>query len=339
MDEHKGALTIWGAQIPYNTGESKLETMRLKRKPRFAPITLMRFAKVIGRDFIDDVDAVNAVTYAFEIKRDGAQETFDDTPYLTPFLVPDSDRAVIILPGGGYALKSSKSEGTDVARALNAAGISAFVLWYRVNPYRAPASFLDLQRAVRYLKHHAGDYGIDPGKVGVLGFSAGGHACATLVNQLRDAPVAAPGYTPDEVDDMDDRVALAGLIYPAIDLSYNPGILFALAEPGEVRDPATREALIARYSPARFAQTGDPPQFLCYGTQDALVDPQGLLAYHARLDALGVENRLLALKGAPHGFGACGGSLAARVAFGRFAHWMADFADWVHGVFDRIDQG
>lgn len=330
------ALKIWGAQIPYNTGESKLDAMALRRKPRFAPAALVRFAKVIGRGFIDDVDAVNAVTYAYEIRRGGAKETFDDVPTLTPYLVPGSDRAIIILPGGGYALKSSKSEGMAVARALNAAGISAFVLWYRVHPYRAPVPFLDLQRAVRYLKYHAEDFGIDPRKVGLLGFSAGGHACATLVTTLRDAPVAAPGYTPDAVDDVDDRVALAGLIYPALDLAYNPGILFALAEPDEVRDPATREALIARYSPARFAQAGDPPQFLCYGTKDALVDPQGLIDYQARLDARGVENRLLALKGAPHGFGACGGSLAASVAFGRFAHWTADFADWAHSVFDQV---
>jgi acetyl esterase/lipase len=250
-------------------------------------------------------------------------------------VVPGSDRAIIILPGGGYALKSSKSEGSQIAEFLNGAGISAFVLWYRVNPYRAPVPFLDLQRAVRYLKAHAGSYGIDPRKVGVLGFSAGGHACATLVNTLRNAPVEAPGYTPDEVDAVDDRVALAGLIYPAIDLTTNPGLLFALAEPDEVRNPATRHALIERYSPLHGARAGDPPQFLCYGTKDALVDPRGLIAYKAILDERGVENRLLALEGANHGFGACGGSFFTRLAFGRYAHWKQAFADWANGIFDR----
>ena len=329
-------LLIWGERVPYNTGKNKLEVMVLKRAPRFAPAALLRFAKVIGRDFIDDVDAVHAVTYAFEIRRGGAKETFDDAPYLTPFVVPGSDRAIIILPGGGYALKSSESEGSQVAASLNEAGISTFVLWYRVHPYRAPVPFLDLQRAVRYVKYHAASYGIDPGRVGVLGFSAGGHACATLVNQLRNAPVEVPGYTPDEVDAVDDRVALAGLIYPAIDLAYNPGILFALADPDEVRNPTTRQALIERYSPVH-AQAGDPPQFLCYGTQDGLVDPRGLIAYQARLDEKGVENRILALEGARHGFGACSGSSFARLAFGRYTHWVETFATWANEIFSRLD--
>ncbi len=335
MAKTKDDLLIWGAQIPYNTGESKLEAMALTRTPRFAPVAIMRFAKVIGRDFIDDVDAVHAVTYAFEIERGGAEETFDDAPYLTPFVVPGSDRAMIVVPGGGYALKSSTSEGSQVAASLNAAGISAFVLWYRVHPYRAPVPFIDLQRAVRTVKYRAGAYGIDPRKVGVLGFSAGGHACATLVNQLRNAPVEAPGYTPNEVDAVDDRVALAGLVYPAIDLAYNPGILFSLADPDEVRNPATRQALIERYSPLHSARAGDPPQFLCYGTKDALVDPRGLIAYQAILDESGVENRLLALEGARHGFGACGGSFFTRLAFGRYAYWKQVFADWANSIFDR----
>lgn len=337
MAKSKDDLLIWGERVPYNTGKRKSAVMALKRKPRFAPAAVMRFAKVIGSTFIDDVDAVHAATYAFEIERGGAKETFDDAPYLTPFVVPGSDRAMIVVPGGGYALKSSESEGSQVAASLNAAGISAFVLWYRVHPYRAPVPFLDLQRAVRYVKAHAGRYGIDPRKVGVLGFSAGGHACATLVNQLRNAPVEAPGYTPDEIDAVDDRVALAGLIYPAIDLAYNPGILFALAEPDEVRHPATRQALIEQYSPLHSARAGDPPQFLCYGTKDALVDPRGLIAYQASLDEQGVENRLLALEGARHGFGACGGSFFTRLAFGRYAHWKQAFADWANGIFSRID--
>jgi len=326
-------LLIWGERVPYNTGQSKLEAMALKRIPRFAPAALLRFAKVIGRDFIDDVDAVHAVTYAFEIRRGGAPATFDDAPYLTSFVVPGSDRAMIVVPGGGYALKSSESEGSQVAASLNEAGISAFVLWYRVHPYRAPVPFLDLQRAVRYVKYHAASYGIDPGRVGVLRFSAGGHACATLMNQLRNAPVEVPGYTPDEVDAGDDGVALAGLIYPSIDLAYNPGILFALADPDEVRDPATRQALIRRYSPLHDAQRGDPPQFLCYGTKDALVDPRGLVAYRAILDERDVGNRLLALEGARHGFGACSGSAFARLAFGRYVYWLEVFATWANDRF------
>jgi acetyl esterase/lipase len=329
-------LPIWGLHIPYNTGESKLPALALKKKAWFAPGYLFRFIKVIGKNFLADPDPVNWMTSQNELKRGGAKQTFADEPYLIPFVVKDSDRAVIVVPGGGYAYKSMSGEGTQVAQSLNAAGISAFVLWYRVNPYRAPVPFLDVQRAVRFVRYHAGEYGIDPAKVGVIGFSAGGHNCAMLVNILRNSPVAAPGYAPDAVDLVDDRVALAGLIYPAIDLAYNTGVLFALAEPGEVHDAAARQALIERYRPTGSVQAGDPPQFLCYGTKDTLVDPQGILSYQAELEQKEVPNRLCVVEGAGHGFGSCDGNLLMKWMNGRYVYWLKEFAVWANGIFDKL---
>jgi acetyl esterase/lipase len=334
MTQPAETLPIWGSRIPFNTGESKLPALALKKKAWFPPVHLFRFIKVIGKDFIDDPDPINWMTSQNEIRRGGAKQTFDDVPHLIPFVVDGSDRALIVVPGGGYVNKSMAGEGTEIAQALNQAGISAFVLWYRVNPYRAPAPFLDLQRAVRYVKYHAGEYGIDPTKVGVIGFSAGGHNCAMLINLLRNSPVAAPGYVPDDVDSVDDRVALAGLVYPAIDLAYNPGVLFALSGAAEVHDAANRQALIERYNPTPAVRPGDPPQFLCYGTKDLLVDPRGVLAYQAELAQQGVPNQMCVVKGAGHGFGSCDGSLVMKMINGRYVYWIKAFTDWANGVFD-----
>lgn len=335
MEKTPEKLLIWGKNIPYNTGKSKLEIMALKKTPVVPILTYLKFARNIGRKFVDDPEPMNEVTYHYEIKTGDAKETFDDEPYLIPFLSHGSDRAIIVLPGGGYANKMMDGEGIKVAQFLNEAGISSFVLWYRLNPYRAPVPFLDLQRAVRYLKYHAKTYGIDPEKVGVAGFSAGGHNCAMLVNVIRNCPVDYPGYIPDEIDAVDARVALAGLFYPAIDLSYNPGILFALAEPDMVRNEKTRLALIDQYNPTLYVQPNDPPQFLGYGTKDTLVDPKGLIAYKAALDQAGVPNLLFPVKGVGHGFAPMGFVDVLKSRFTEPADWRKAFTQWANEIFEE----
>ena len=343
METINEKLPIWGKSIPHNTGKSKLETMALKKVPTRPLLTYLKFARNIGKKFVDDPEPMNEVTYHFEIKTGDAKETFDDEPYLIPFLVPESShssrkgcgQAIIVLPGGGYANKMMDGEGIQVAQFLNEAGISAFVLWYRLNPYRAPVPFLDLQRAVRYVKYHAHTYGIAPEKVGVAGFSAGGHNCAMLVNVMRNSPVDYPGYIPDEIDAVDAQVALAGLFYPAIDLAYNPGILFALADHDLVRHPTTRQTLIDQFNPTRYVQPNDPPQFLGYGTHDTLVDPQGLMAYKAALDQKGIPNRLFPVEGVGHGFAPLTLVDIVRSKFVKQADWRKAFTEWANAIFEE----
>jgi acetyl esterase/lipase len=114
---------------------------------------------------------------------------------------------------GGYAYKSITEEGTGIAKASNEDGIFTFVLWYRLNLYKAPVPWLVLQRAIRYVKYHAKEYGINPKKVGVTDFSAGAHRSAAMLNILRNSPVDYSRYIEDEIDKVDCSVALAGLIY------------------------------------------------------------------------------------------------------------------------------
>jgi hypothetical protein len=104
----------------------------------------------------------------------------EDMPAITPYLV-QADKptpAVVICPGGGYA-RRAQHEGEPVARWLNSIGFSAFVLDYRVAPYHHPYPLADVQRALRLVRHHAAEWGIDDKHLGVLGFSAGGHLAST----------------------------------------------------------------------------------------------------------------------------------------------------------------
>ena len=132
-------------------------------------------------------------------------------PGLTPCLVEGARGAVIVLPGGGYAMRADH-EGLPVAEMLNRAGISAFVLSYRVAPYRDPVPLLDVRRALRLVRHHRAQLGIE--RVGVLGFSAGGHlaGCAAL---LEDGWAGDP-QSADPVERESARPDAAVLCYPVV---------------------------------------------------------------------------------------------------------------------------
>ncbi len=120
--------------------------------------------------------------------------------------------AMVILPGGGYGFCSD--EGEKMARWLNFFGINAFVVRYRVAPYKHPAPLLDAKRAIRYVRHNAEKFSIDPNKVGILGFSAGGHL-AGLVAEFFDK---FEETAQDEIDKISAKPDLAVLCYPVVSL-------------------------------------------------------------------------------------------------------------------------
>jgi acetyl esterase/lipase len=124
-----------------------------------------------------------------------------ETPSLTPF--PASDKlnthvAVIICPGGSYYHLALNQEGYDVAKWFQSKGINAFVLKYRVSffGYHHPAMIEDLQRSIQYVKENAGDWDIDTSKVGLIGFSAGGHLVATGGTMFREDFLIPLGVRP-----------------------------------------------------------------------------------------------------------------------------------------------
>lgn len=132
---------------------------------------------------------------------------------LTPYLVKDGRKdkgLVIVCPGGGYAGRADH-EGEPVAKMLNAAGISAVVLNYRVAPYRHPAPLTDANRAVRFVRYHAAAWEIDPKKIGILGFSAGGHLAVSACEHFDAGLVDG-----DEIDKESSRPDAGIFCYPVV---------------------------------------------------------------------------------------------------------------------------
>ncbi|MEO8313219.1 MAG: alpha/beta hydrolase [Pseudomonadota bacterium] len=190
--------------------------------------------------------------------------------------------AVVICPGGGYSAQSTTFEGSAPALRLNAEGVTAFVLSYRLPAEgwadRPGVPLQDLQRAIRLVRSRAAEWGVNPSRVGVLGFSAGGHLAATLANRFSE-----PTYRfVDVVDDQETRPAFAGLIYPVITMmppyAYAPGVPLLLGDDptDDLRRSRSNELLVT---------SGTPPCFIAHGTDDALVPVENsLMMMHALRD-------------------------------------------------------
>ena len=217
----------------------------------------------------------------------------------------DGAPAVIILPGGAYAYKSmdgSDFEAKDLALALNKAGISAFVLHYRSNPYEYPYPWLDLQRAVRHLRYYSDEYGINPDKISLIGCSAGGNLAGVYVNMRGWRHSFPENYLRDEIDLVGDEVASLALIYPVTTFEYNSSMLFALFPAEMVRDEYEREKLMWKVDFSNNFRSPEVPQFVCYGTGDRLVDCTGTEDYVYEAEDMGIDIEEYPLEGADHSF-------------------------------------
>lgn len=329
-------IAIWGKQIPGNRGESKLADMRLTRHARPLPTQLNFALALLRKKYKDCQTAYDTYTFRKSIQSGFDKETYEDVPYLAPFPVEGSDKAVIVVPGGGFCFRSSdadgegnQSEGDLIAKALNEAGISAFVLWYRLNPYRMPVEALDMQRAVRWVRHHAEEYGIDPGKIGAIGFSAGGFAVATHINITAGTDMFPQDYVPDEVDAEDDSLNISAPIYPCVTLRCNETLAYPLFGSEVANDPEKRREFIDRYDSIKHCASKNVPQFLCYGSKDPLLDPAIQKAYVSAVRDLGGDITELELEGAGHGYGACQSSEQ------KHRHWLDEYVKWANDRFDR----
>lgn len=297
---------IWGSSIPGNSSDSKLLAMNIRQEDGLLLETIPFLEAIVGTEYEDQEETIDTYTYLYEIQRGHEKATYQDEPYLIPYLVEGSDSAVIVIPGGGYGYKSidggRNHEGKDVALTLNEAGISAFVLWYRSNPYEYPIPQLDVQRAVRFIRYHAQDYGIDPEHIGLIGFSAGGYQVGSYINLIASQDHFPEGYIPDEIDLVDDSVQAAAMIYPALTYRYNVPMLFASFDAELVRDPESREALLQMTDLPAHISSQAVPQFICYGTRDHLVAPESVLGYASAAQEAGCQVTLTVAQGQDHGF-------------------------------------
>jgi acetyl esterase/lipase len=224
----------------------------------------------------------------------------EDRPKITLYRAPAaaaSGAGIVVCPGGGYGTLASDHEGKQVAEWLNSLGVSAFVLQYRVGPrYRHPVPLQDAQRAIRLVRARAKDFGVDPGRLGILGFSAGGHLAATTGTHFD----AGRPDAPDPIDRMGSRPDFMVLAYPVMSMSA------AYAHRGSVRnllgdtpDPQLAEDL----SNERRVTAQTPPAFLFHTADDPGVPVENSLAFAQALHQAGVPVELHVFPKGRHGVG------------------------------------
>jgi acetyl esterase/lipase len=207
-------------------------------------------------------------------------------------------------------------EGKQIAIWLNSLGIGAFVLQYRLGPrYRHPAPLQDAQRAIRWVRQHAGEFGARRDRIGIWGFSAGGHLAATAATHV-DAG------NPDAVDPLErlsTRPDFAILAYPVISFTTeytHKGSLRNLL--GDAPDPQLVESL----SNEEQVTSGAPPTFLFHTNADRGVPPENSVLFYLALRKAGVPAELHIYEQGRHGVG-----LASTDAV--LSSWPARLADWL----------
>ena len=223
--------------------------------------------------------------------------TSDFQPYMTPYLLPgDKVRGcVIVLPGGGYSGRA-RHEAGPIAERFNSLGFHAFVVEYRVAPYRFPAPQEDALRAIRIVRAHAEEWKIKPDKIAVLGFSAGGHlACSTGV--FHDKVKAENGDACDAVSARPDAEILC---YPVI-TAESP-----YANTGSFRNllgPEVPQEEFLKYSCEKLVTEETPPAFLWHTAEDRGVPVENSICYARALNKCGIPFGLHVFPFGPHGIG------------------------------------
>lgn len=230
-----------------------------------------------------------------------------DKPALTPWLVKNgSGLAVVVCPGGGYGGLAVDHEGRQIAQWLNSQGIAAFVLKYRLGPrYRHPAPLQDLRQAIRIVRRRAQEWSVDPARLGVWGFSAGGHLASTSVTHLE-----APGTRPD----------FAILAYPVITFTNEEFVHKGSRRNllGDSPDPKLVEDLSTELRVTRET----PPIFLFHTSEDKGVPPENSILFYMACRKAGVPVEMHIYEKGPHGVGLAPTDLA-------LSSWPARLADWL----------
>jgi acetyl esterase/lipase len=229
-------------------------------------------------------------------------------------------QAVIICPGGGYRILAYDWEGTDMARWLNSKGIAAIVLKYRLpsaatNPEAHKIPLMDVQRAMRLVRYHASEWNIDPSKVGVMGFSAGGHLASTLSVRYDHGNLQSP----DPVERLSCRPVFSILVYPVI--SADPvighqGSFRALLGENPSQD------MLDYYSNEKHITADTPPAILIHSGDDKGVPVQNSIRYYEGLLKNNVPAQMHIYPFGGHGYGLA-------LDKGYLSTWTDRVVDWL----------
>ena len=240
-------------------------------------------------------------------------------PTLTPYFLPKdkaNGAAVIVIPGGGYSGLASGHEGLAIAQEFNKIGVTAFVLKYRlpsddIMQDKSIGPLQDAQTAIMIVRKRAAEWGIDPNKIGIIGFSAGGHLASTAGTHF-DKPVI------ENKEHISVRPDFMMLIYPVITF-------------GEQAHVGSRENLIGKtpsasqidlYSNEKQITPNTPPTFLVHAEDDKTVPVQNSLLFYDALLKNGVKAEMHLFQEGGHGFG-----LNNSKNKGKWFDWAANWLD------------
>jgi acetyl esterase/lipase len=242
-----------------------------------------------------------------------------DTPSVIVYL-PETTKAngtaIVICPGGGYGGLAMDHEGHQIARWVNSLGIAGIILQYRLGPkYHHPIPMQDAQRAIRYTRAHAKEWHVDPQRVGVLGFSAGGHLASTAGTHFD----AGNSDTADAIDHLSCRPDFMILLYPVITLK------------GPYAHNGSRVNLLGKDANAKLVESlcnetqvtkQTPPTFLVHTTEDRGVPPENSVLFYLALRKANVPAELHVYEKGQHGLGLGPASLP-------YASWTKLCVSWM----------
>ena len=227
-------------------------------------------------------------------------DTPADKPTLTAWLpAPDkaNGAAVVVCPGGGYGGLALDHEGVQVGQWLNSFGVAAFVVKYRLGRrYRHPAPLQDAQRAIRTVRARAEEWKVDPARVGILGFSAGGHLASTAGTHFD----AGDPKAPDPIGRQSCRPDFMVLVYPVI--SFTTKYCHKGSRRNLLGDKPDAK-LVEGLSNEKQVTPQTPPTFLIHADGDRGVPPENSVLFYLALRAAKVPAELHIYDSGYHGFG------------------------------------
>ncbi|HSW02844.1 MAG TPA: alpha/beta hydrolase [Sedimentisphaerales bacterium] len=247
-----------------------------------------------------------------------------DKPTLTIYLPPQdkaTGAAVVICPGGGYGHLAMDHEGHQIGQWLNSFGVAGFIVSYRHTRsgagYNHPAPIQDAQRAIQTVRSRAREWGVDPDRIGILGFSAGGHLASTAATHFNESFVEPR----DAIDRASRRPDFAVLVYPVI----------AFGEPfthyGSQHNLLGRDAdkaMVEKFSNEKQVTPQTPPTFLFHTWEDTAVPPENSIMFYLALRKAKVPAEMHVFLKGQHGIGLGQNRGAASAWPGLCQKWMEE---------------
>jgi acetyl esterase/lipase len=242
-----------------------------------------------------------------------------DKPALIVYLPAkpqNTGMGIVVCPGGSYHHLAMDHEGHQVARWLTSRGIAAFIVKYRLGPkYHHPAMLQDVLRAIRVVRSRTSEFRVRPDRIGVMGFSAGGHLASSAAT-LFDRP---EGHPPDGLEGVSSRPDFAVLAYPVITMGQ--AVTHRRSETHLLGEHPPRELLDA-LSTDKHVTSKTPPSFLFHTDADAVVLPENSVLFYLALRKAGVPAELHIYRHGEHGVGLAPGDPVLSTWTDRLLAWL-----------------